>query len=353
MYSIMLVGDLMLFNQFNALSLINKCFKKINATQCSDLSVALEKLKEKPCDLIIEDMESGKDNGANLLSICKKEGLCNCVIIIDKKLDYNIARKAISYNAFDYLLKPVESFELLKVCNNALEYIDNNRQSDYNYCLKNALALAVSNADNVLISNVLLNIEKEIKTDYINLVMSSLIIMEISEYVHKFICKHYVWIDDFNEDFNNYQKKIKKSKSLNIQLFFFEEYIRETAVKIKLLYKCANNDKNMIMICDYILNHYNEKISQQDIANLCYFNKSYLSHIFKEKTGISFSEYVTLVKITRAKKLIKENEYTIFKIADMIGIDDADYFCKKFKAMIGMTPKQYQIKQRRFCSIYN
>ena len=75
-------------------------------------------------------------------------------------------------------------------------------------------------------------------------------------------------------------------------------------------------------------------------------NKSYLSHAFKLETGMSFVDYISLVKMTRAKKLIAENDLMIFEVAKRIGFDDADYFCRKFKSVTGTTPKTYREMSR-------
>ena len=63
----------------------------------------------------------------------------------------------------------------------------------------------------------------------------------------------------------------------------------------------GTSDELIKDICEYILNNSNSNLKLKAIAEKFYINNTYLSNTFANKTGIGFNEYVTSVKMARAK----------------------------------------------------
>jgi two-component system response regulator YesN len=95
----------------------------------------------------------------------------------------------------------------------------------------------------------------------------------------------------------------------------------------------------------YIAEHYREEISLNDLAAVVNISPGYLSTIFKQDTGICFTDYLTEFKIGEAKKMLRESEYKIYEIAELLGYQNAYYFSKVFKKVTGMTPSDFLGKQ--------
>ena len=72
------------------------------------------------------------------------------------------------------------------------------------------------------------------------------------------------------------------------------------------------------------------------------YSKFYISHIFKEKTGMTVMEYITRLKIEKACKLLKENSMSIGEIAQFLGYESSQSFSKMFKNNIGVSPSEYK-----------
>jgi two-component system response regulator YesN len=89
--------------------------------------------------------------------------------------------------------------------------------------------------------------------------------------------------------------------------------------------------------------------SFEDSANHFHVNKSYLSAIFKQEMGRSFTERLTLLRIREAKKLLKDTALNLTNIAYQCGFSDQSYFSKVFRKVEGLTPKEYR-KQKRINS---
>lgn len=93
---------------------------------------------------------------------------------------------------------------------------------------------------------------------------------------------------------------------------------------------------------DYIEEHFNEKISIADVANMHHFNVCYFGNLFKKNTGISFTGYIVNKRLKKAEKLLKETDYPISEISAMVGYDDVFHFSKLFKKYKNISPSDYR-----------
>ncbi|MBO5008556.1 MAG: response regulator [Clostridia bacterium] len=92
----------------------------------------------------------------------------------------------------------------------------------------------------------------------------------------------------------------------------------------------------------YITANLDKDISLKQVASMVYMNSNYFSNLFKRKTGISFSDYVSERKISRAKELLTDRAVRILDIATQLGFKDQRYFSSFFKNHTGLTPTQYR-----------
>ncbi|MDR1579167.1 MAG: AraC family transcriptional regulator [Synergistaceae bacterium] len=94
----------------------------------------------------------------------------------------------------------------------------------------------------------------------------------------------------------------------------------------------------------YMKNNYQNKITVEDIAETFYFNTSYLGKIIKLMTGSTPRDYLNRLRVNEGKNLMKNGEYRINEIGEMVGFSDASYFSKVFKKIEGVTPYQYKAR---------
>lgn len=118
--------------------------------------------------------------------------------------------------------------------------------------------------------------------------------------------------------------------------------IRRTSVKLNIAddEKDVNND--CIFIENYINVHYREKITLDDLANLTFMNKYYLSHIFKEHSGLAPIEYLLNKRIVEAEKLLATTNLSISQIAGIVGFGTASYFSQYFRKINKMSASEYR-----------
>jgi two-component system response regulator YesN len=107
-----------------------------------------------------------------------------------------------------------------------------------------------------------------------------------------------------------------------------------------------NRNWIIVNVKQYIESHYNETLSQTDIAREFDVSAGYISTMFKKYNDIGFAECVAQAKIMHAKKLLAEGKLKIYEISDAVGYSDSYYFSRVFKKITGLSPKEYAAQQR-------
>ena len=95
-------------------------------------------------------------------------------------------------------------------------------------------------------------------------------------------------------------------------------------------------------IKEYIRNNYSENLSAADISGVFFLNTSYLSTLFKEKTGMTMTTYIEAVRMEKAKQLLLNRELSITEVAAYTGYSDPNYFSKVFRKYTSMSPRRYR-----------
>lgn len=80
-----------------------------------------------------------------------------------------------------------------------------------------------------------------------------------------------------------------------------------------------------------------------ELAQEYYISESYLSHIFKERTGYSVNQYQLLCRLSAARRYLNETELSVSEIAVRCGFSDTTNFCRCFKQKVGCTPTAYRL----------
>lgn len=102
--------------------------------------------------------------------------------------------------------------------------------------------------------------------------------------------------------------------------------------------------EKMKIILKYIENHYDEKITIEDVAQACGFSQSHFMKFFKSVFGRPFIDYLKEYRLIMASRLLLTSSATILEIAEKTGFDSLSYFNRSFKAMYGQTPREFRAK---------
>lgn len=93
---------------------------------------------------------------------------------------------------------------------------------------------------------------------------------------------------------------------------------------------------------NYIDKNYSLEISLDDVSAATGLNKYYFCRLFKKACGIGFSEYLNLVRVFKAEKMLKKTKKTVMEIAFDTGFSSVSYFNSIFKKYKGCTPTAYR-----------
>ncbi len=92
----------------------------------------------------------------------------------------------------------------------------------------------------------------------------------------------------------------------------------------------------------YMQDHFNEYITVEDLASLINVSQSYVARIFRKKVGTTLMEYIMLLRIEEAKKQFSTTHKTVEEVAFEVGYNCPKYFCRTFKKVTGMSPREYK-----------
>lgn len=92
----------------------------------------------------------------------------------------------------------------------------------------------------------------------------------------------------------------------------------------------------------YLLNHYQEKNTLEELGARFSINPYYLQKQFKRYMGMSPSEYQIFLRMTKAKELIRSTKLSVSEVAYAVGMENLGYFTRQFKQQEGMTPQEYR-----------
>jgi two-component system, response regulator YesN len=141
----------------------------------------------------------------------------------------------------------------------------------------------------------------------------------------------------------NYEKLLRLDDHLSLKEGF--KYLRIIAEEIFKVKQTDDRDRSSQVInriCHYIEKHLSEDLSLVRLAEIHYFNPSYLSYFFKQECGINLSEYIDKCRIRKAKELLQDGDLKIWEVGASVGYNSAHSFTRFFKKVTGMTPKEYR-----------
>lgn len=144
-----------------------------------------------------------------------------------------------------------------------------------------------------------------------------------------------------------YNKKNNYSSfALRSVIGYIEDIVKTKFDENELLGEAISYTKNVIDKANEFINeNYSKDITRKDVADAVYMNPSYFSRYYKKKTGIFYSDYLTEVRITHAKELMKTDK-SLTEISKAVGYNTRRYFNSNFETVVGMSPKEYRIQLR-------
>ncbi len=365
--------------------------------EAEDGEIALEVINEKKPDIILLDINMPFLNGLNLLQRLKDANNKSIVIIISGYDDFSYAQKALQFNVFDYILKPVNKKSMEEIIakaifrlneiekeKNYLDWVNDQLAENMDILKKTFFTEWLNNRlcdEQVLKEIEFFNIEfgKNIGIMVIKIIDKSNI--EIIDKKWNVELLEFAIINLLNDEFkesniklvfdddkkniillskiNDISEWITLGNKLEIEIY---EYLKCNVIieqanavggilKIKDTYVNMINSINekkrcspmVLLIIKYIEeNYYSNDLSINDISDKLEVTSSYLSKLLKKETGLSFIDYLTNIRMKKAMYIMEDPTIKIYDVAELIGYSNQHYFCRAFKKVVGISPTEYK-----------
>lgn len=198
---------------------------------------AIEWIHQERPDVIVSDIRMPQMDGLELLQYLKKEGIPSKVILVSAYADFACVQKALRYDAVDYLLKPVQEEEVRRV----LEKV---------------------------------------------------------------------------------RRLLEPQKDQAIEKISMED----TQVAMK----------------EFLHQNYSRSLQLQDLADFVHLTPNYCGVLFQKLFGVPFTRYLTDLRLEKATELLRMKHIPINRIAFLVGYSDVFYFSRLFKQKYGMSPSEYR-----------
>ena len=152
-------------------------------------------------------------------------------------------------------------------------------------------------------------------------------------------------IGDTVEDFHDIRTSMRSARHLR-HLQTAEGPAKRSIVSLGVR-GSGSADGAVTKACLFMEEHFSDpNLMLSDAARAVHLSQSHLSTIFAQETGMTFTQYLTGLRIARAKELLENTDLRSFRIAENVGYNDAHYFSYMFKRNTGVTPSEYR-KDRR------
>lgn len=175
--------------------------------------------------------------------------------------------------------------------------------------------------------------------------------IEVAKYVYEHMLPTKVIILSAYADFEYAQEAIKydacgyiiKTSVIEMLPEMIQKAIRKLSPPAELEKENAEEYTDDIFgrLQKYITEHYMEKLNLAQISNQLHANGSYLSRLYKTKTGQNLFDVINKMKLEKAKEYMSGGK-RIYEIAQMVGFDDVSYFSRVFRKYEGCSPREYE-----------
>lgn len=164
---------------------------------------------------------------------------------------------------------------------------------------------------------------------------------------------HSVRVDGMREtDYFNYTvhfKTIMELKGNQLIEWAFQKFIDITGI-VKPHSAIDYSNKIVLATKEFLEAHYAEEISLEDVAEHVNISPQYFSKLIKKNTGFNFIDWLSMLRVKKAKELLTNSNLTVKEVCFMVGYKDPNYFSRIFKKKIGMTPSEYIKNQNKISS---
>lgn len=305
---------------------------------------AIEIIRLNQPDVVLADIKMPGMNGLELGRWIKSNYPYINVVFLTAYSEFEYARQAIEQEAVNYLLKPVETDVLFGVMEKIKrDTLDKEKRRIVYKVDKEILKIIIANYEIEALNQYLseyFNLYR--KHSYMKLENKELIVYELISALYEVIREYGKNVKELvldNAAIGEFTRLPTLDQFKKEVSNFLIQYVEKTINKHNEYYK-----HNIYKIIKYIKNNYMCDINLKTVSSSFSINPSYLSRIFSENTGTTFTDYLNELRLKNAKNLLRNTSFSVKTISKKVGYNNEKYFIRLFKKKQGMTPMEYRIQ---------
>lgn len=295
-------------------------------------------------DLVITDIKMPEMDGLEVINKVNQFSPSTDFIFVSGYGEFDYAQHAIRHGAIDYLLKPIKPEVLI----NTMKKVRNRKsQDDRRLHQRNEWLKECQHYSKQLLESIMeLNKEKcEQLFCQFNHHFHEITDMrdrkQLYEDLHASIKEELESKVECHELSNQFDDRCLTSDPKEIP----ENFMISLNSLIQHLQRSRNwaDYEKINNAAEYIESRYFQSdLNLQEVAELVKMSPSYFSRVFKREKGISFIQYLTKVRMEKAKDLLNNKLLKVYEVALEVGYNDYPHFSKKFKEVHQISPNAYQ-----------
>ncbi len=324
----------------------------------------IDYLARNHADIVLTDIAMVEKSGLDIAKYIYDNRLPTKTVLISGHREFEYAQKGIQYKIENYILKPtnfknvhdvfkaiVDKLDkekaLQKSSSRDLSVLPGYREHDFSdeelAMYKRSVDLfeeffkKINSGETQSVIDLNQKLFLELTTASIPCI-HAIVIDLFSNLVYKFNQLH-LHIGELSEG------RIHSSSVLEIHDHGdIEQYCRELFLDLTESMKKSKDDSSEKIISQalvYIHENYALDLALDDVASRVGLNSVYFCRYFKVKTGKTFVDYLTHIRMEHAVKLLQEGDLKIYEISEKVGYKSSKYFARVFKKHTGLLPSEY------------
>ncbi|MCK9525245.1 MAG: response regulator [Limnochordia bacterium] len=340
----------------------------------SDGEEALEIIRTQPIDILVTDIRMPGMDGLELTGEAKAINEDLKIIVISGHAEFELAQASIRLGVEDYLLKPFRTERLLEVVERTREKLDAEQKRREHAKSQEELArqsledrfnsvfgwLANPHAfsseplvpihhrfADILKSGTVQELQDEIRLFHASMDLSRQDPDRLFILLNDIVISTLSTLKTLGFDLEQGMSLMNKHLPAKTQtkLSDLQQWVEDFLLDINELIESGQEGSMEQLVQNvkaYVEGHYRSGVTLNTMAAKVNMSPSQLSKLFHAYAGENFSDYVTGLKLQKAKELLKGTDNRVYEIADYLGFTDAYYFSSWFKRIAGCTPTEYR-----------
>ncbi|WP_144941439.1 response regulator [Paenibacillus sp. 32O-W] len=347
MYSVLVVDDEFMIKRSLAKMIQNNHNRFTIVGEAEDGKEAWTKIQQLKPDVLVTDICMPIMDGLALIQAVREKYKFIEPIIISGHDEFAYAQKAVQFGVHDYLLKPLRPDILYETLERVFAKLEERNQR---FAKHGEWAVLCRDAANRLVEFMLLfnegRVLAELKSCHrLMLDMeSALAPYPLKNMVHDLISACQSLLS------NKYGCTSTETASLNGTSISPDHYFIQMRGSILAMMNKLRSKKNLKVnlkinqAIELINQRFTALLSLEDIAQAVGLTPAYFSSAFREAVGMSFVQYVTHLRMSRAQELLKDSSLKTYEVAEAVGYYNYPHFSRAFKKHSGLSPDQFRRK---------